>query len=51
MIAWTSPGFTVRLMPLRISLSPAEARRSLISSTWFLAVCIVSVKVKAVIDS
>src|SRR6185295_14511980 len=33
MTACTSPGRTVRVMPLRISLSPAAARRSLISST------------------
>src|SRR5829696_5990847 len=33
MMAWTSPGFTDRVMPLRISLSPAVARRSLMSST------------------
>src|SRR3954447_9772967 len=32
MMACTSPGFTVRAMPRRISFSPAFARRSLISS-------------------
>src|SRR3970282_506644 len=33
MIAWTSPAFTVRLTPLRISLSPTFARRSRTSSS------------------
>src|SRR3954462_6728125 len=33
MTACTSPGRTVRVMPLRISLPPADARKSLISST------------------
>jgi hypothetical protein len=34
--ACTSPGFTVRLMPRRISLSLTVARRSLISSMIYL---------------
>src|SRR5271165_4282730 len=33
MMAWTSPAFTVRSMPLRISRSPTVARRFLISSS------------------
>src|ERR1019366_6001974 len=37
MMAWTSPEFTVRLMPWRISRSPTLACRSLISSSAMLS--------------